>query len=359
MTNYTGVDCPICHKPLLDDTSLAVCPECGAPYHRACILQAGACSFDDLHTNHQAWKNPNAPSEGDPDQQDDTASDAQNSTNDTASDPSAQAYRQCDKCGLKNPADGLFCEVCGNPLSKVTTSHTGSPSSTAPPQAQAWQPRPNHEETPLTSGMSWNAFSASNPNPLFFAPLGGLDPEETIVDLPVKDLAIFTGQNASYFLPKFKSYAAKERASMSFNFAAALFQSFYFFYRKMYLIGFMVFFATTMLSIPAMLLTIDQMRNQFIGPAATPWFYPEDLNTLIQVCSTMMLVLRLSIGLLFNKLYLMHTVTKVKQIQKQQLPHQQYVEALTKAGSVSMRMVLLVIGLIITGLYAATMFFLF
>lgn len=328
---------------------MAVCPDCGAPYHRACIVKTGVCVFLDLHAQKKSWQNPNRPTEPSEAQHGNTdatrlSEDADHAVDHDA-EPFADTGRRCDQCGLKNPKNGLFCEVCGNAL---TQQRSSSSSSHAVPGATI---SPNSDAVPTTK-IGWQSFSAEHPNPLFSAPLGGLDPEETIAEIPVKDLAIFTGQNASYFLPKFKSYTNKEQNASFFNFSAALFHSFYCFYRKMYLIGFIVFLATTILSIPAMLLTIDQMRTQFIGPTATPWFHSEGMRTLIQACWTVTLLLRFALGLLFNRLYLRHTIAKVKQIQKKERPQEEYVEALTKAGSVSMRVIFLTIGLLIVAGYA-------
>lgn len=366
MTQYHGVDCPICHQPLLHDTEVAVCPECGAPYHRACIVTTGACLFGDLHEKHEAWQNPNKTVESSPgegateattgDVQEQPAEGEQKAT--SGAGDAMPSYRRCEQCGRNNPPDGLFCEDCGSALSKKTAPSFQANASAA----TDFSGGTTHAETPsstFSSGTGWRSFSADNPNPVFFAPFGGLDPDSTIADIPVKDLAVFTGQNAIYFLPKFKSYADKQPTAMTFNFSAALFQSFYFFYRKMYLIGFLVFLATTILSIPAMLFAMDQMRNQFLGPAATPWFRPEDMQTLMQACSTVMIVLRVMLGSLFNRLYLRHAVAKVKHIQHQKLPQEQYVQALTKAGSVSMRVIFLTIGLLIVAGYAIAWLVLF
>ena len=36
MSNYTGCKCPVCQQPFTETDDIVVCPECGAPYHRAC-----------------------------------------------------------------------------------------------------------------------------------------------------------------------------------------------------------------------------------------------------------------------------------------------------------------------------------
>ena len=36
MIDYTGLECPICGEKFTAQDDIVVCPECGAPYHRAC-----------------------------------------------------------------------------------------------------------------------------------------------------------------------------------------------------------------------------------------------------------------------------------------------------------------------------------
>ncbi|MFR2561998.1 MAG: RING finger protein [Anaeromassilibacillus sp.] len=54
--DYTGLKCPVCGKPFTSDDDIVVCPECGAPYHRACYQQAGHCIFQEKHGTPDAWK---------------------------------------------------------------------------------------------------------------------------------------------------------------------------------------------------------------------------------------------------------------------------------------------------------------
>ena len=50
--------------PLWDD--IVVCPECGAPYHRACYQEKGQCIFEELHKAGKAWEPPAPPKAPDP-----------------------------------------------------------------------------------------------------------------------------------------------------------------------------------------------------------------------------------------------------------------------------------------------------
>ena len=35
--------CSLCGKPFTDGDGVVVCPECGAPFHRACYEKKGKC----------------------------------------------------------------------------------------------------------------------------------------------------------------------------------------------------------------------------------------------------------------------------------------------------------------------------
>ena len=58
--NYKGVSCPVCGQPFQEGDDIVVCPECGAPHHRACYKQLGHCAMEQqLHPQHLSWQNPN------------------------------------------------------------------------------------------------------------------------------------------------------------------------------------------------------------------------------------------------------------------------------------------------------------
>jgi uncharacterized Zn finger protein (UPF0148 family) len=56
MTNFTGAPCPVCKKNFTKDDRPVVCPDCGAPYHRACYTEKGECVFSASHGAGFAWK---------------------------------------------------------------------------------------------------------------------------------------------------------------------------------------------------------------------------------------------------------------------------------------------------------------
>ena len=45
----SGIPCVACGKKFTPEDDIVVCPECGAPYHRACYKELGHCVHADRH----------------------------------------------------------------------------------------------------------------------------------------------------------------------------------------------------------------------------------------------------------------------------------------------------------------------
>jgi len=56
MNNFKDVICPACEKAFTERDAVVVCPDCGAPYHRACYDMEGQCIFTELHDKGFEWK---------------------------------------------------------------------------------------------------------------------------------------------------------------------------------------------------------------------------------------------------------------------------------------------------------------
>ena len=56
MADFTGCKCPVCQQPFTEEDDLVVCPECGAPYHRACYQKNAGCLFAGRHGAGFEWK---------------------------------------------------------------------------------------------------------------------------------------------------------------------------------------------------------------------------------------------------------------------------------------------------------------
>ena len=56
MFNFKGCNCVACRQPLKPEDDIVVCPDCGAPYHRACYEKLGHCQFEAQHGPDFEWQ---------------------------------------------------------------------------------------------------------------------------------------------------------------------------------------------------------------------------------------------------------------------------------------------------------------
>lgn len=193
MLDHTGHACPCCNKPFAPDDDIVVCPECGAPYHRACYQKVGHCLFEGLHGPEFAWKP--APSEAAP--------------------------VTCPNCGAGNAESTVFCSHCGTRLQEP------------------------EEDMPDSYAHLFEDGA--------FGPFGRLfTPGETLCDIPVQTWAAFLGASSPYYLLNFKRMELTGRR-LAVSFSAFLLGPFYFFYRKMYKWGFIFGAVSFLLTVPTIL----------------------------------------------------------------------------------------------------------
>ena len=201
MADYTGCKCPVCQQPFSDGDDVVVCPECGAPYHRACYQKNAGCLFADRHAPGFEWK----PAPG------------EMPNRETAS--ASQDEIACPACGAMNPAGGLFCESCGAPL------RAGGPRY-APGSGPAASGPASYGPAAGPQGYSYTDAQQAAP--------GMLHPDEDLGGVKARDWAAFLGPNAGYYLMNFKRMAVTGQ-KLAISFSAFFFGPFYFFYRKMWL----------------------------------------------------------------------------------------------------------------------------
>ena len=56
MIAFAGEKCLVCGQEMQENDEIAVCPECGTPYHRACYLEQGKCINTALHKSGESWQ---------------------------------------------------------------------------------------------------------------------------------------------------------------------------------------------------------------------------------------------------------------------------------------------------------------
>ncbi|MBR4554785.1 MAG: DUF2628 domain-containing protein [Ruminococcus sp.] len=224
MGKYDGCKCLSCGLEFTEFDDVVVCPECGTPYHRDCYEKEGQCINTDLHESGGTWKpeHKEAHSEG---------------------------PVRCVRCGQENPAEGLFCNRCGMPLNDMHNN----------------EPRPFNENGNAgqrPGGMNNGGMNGMNGMPGqgmngsgFAVPPNAMrfDQDSDIDGVKLGDLARYVGRNQFSFLTSFIRFG-KFGGKASLNFCALLFPQYYFFYRKMNLIGIIYLIGSVILSLPTIML---------------------------------------------------------------------------------------------------------
>ena len=297
---YTGETCPVCERPFTERDDIVVCPECGTPHHRACYAEHGGCANEQLHSTGKAWS-PHM---------------------DSGAVDGMEPLR-CSRCGTINAPSALFCQVCGTQL---------HPEDKQPP---AYAGRGAEEEPDPFENVRTMPY-----NP-FVNPFGGLDPEESIDGVPVKDLAIFLGENTHYFLPLFKAMVQTGK-KLSWNWGAFIFDFFYYVYRRMNLLAVVVLIVTAALSIPGAIQMAVQTLEAY-GMSAAVNVDVELLRGVSGIVTMVSLVLKFMFGGLTNWVYMRFAFSRVRSVRERYADAPEYAEMLAKRGGTSRRNVLIII----------------
>lgn len=301
MSRYASIDCPVCNKPLDNGEDVVVCPTCGAPYHKNCYLKEGKCIFPELHKEGKDWEAPKK----------------ENKENQSESNEDKNSdYITCNRCGAKNPKNGLFCNVCGNILIQ-NTAENQDPNFKGFAQGGPFPP----------NGMPFS---------FFVNPYGGVAPDEEIDGIPAKEFSAFVGRNSQYFLPKFKEMS--EKKSKSINWSAFFFTGGYFLYRKMYAVSIMIMLFSVILAIPSGIMTYQVFCESF-GYTGGIYFDTSSLETLSFICNILTLALRFVCGFFANPLYKAKAIKVINREKELNADPEVYLKAIAKKGSVALKLI--------------------
>ena len=317
MDRYTGKPCPHCGKPFTDDDSLVVCPDCGAPYHRACFEEIGkTCLFADRHAEGFDW--------------------AEDRRAQQEAEENREAHQnggiRCGRCGTLNAPEHLFCEVCGASL-RPGENDRANEEEAGGFNPFGGMPFGNGQNGPF-QGMGFNPYTT---------PYGGVDPDDEIEGVPVKELVLFVGENTPYYLPKFKEMTTNKRQVI--NWSGFFFDFLFLIYRKMYLLAAIVFLLSELLPVLATLLVTKGDLSLL-----TADFY----STLSMISYGISFAIRFFVGFSFNRLYLSHCLRKIRKLKEQNPDTEAYHAALTKHGSVSRRGVIIFFAVYMALTFLAT-----
>ena len=206
MSKYTGILCECCQKTFTDDDDVVVCPECGTPHHRECYNNLGHCVFKDKHSKDFVWK---------------------------AKLPEGSENRSvvCSHCNSVNTAEAKYCIMCGTSLS------------------------PDYQYGGKYSRREGNAYNGEYSNEYHSEYHADTQRREransfSVDNINSRELIAYTGSSFHYYVRHFQRVLT---GKISFNFAAFCFSFFYFFYRKVYKIGFALLALRVLAALPAML----------------------------------------------------------------------------------------------------------
>lgn len=301
---YKGLSCPVCEQPFEEGEDVVVCPVCGTPHHRSCYQQNGHCVHQEEHGSF-------------------VFEEQQKKQKETEREEYGRFVGggfRCPRCGVENPPEGIFCQVCGTPLKEDGTS------SSEEQRREAYAKQMQHQ------------------NP-FTTPFGGVNPNDEIDGVSAKDLAIFVGPNSHYFLPRFENMSSKTKKSIfNWNWPAFFLSGFYFLYRKMYAVGFALIAVMLLLSIPDSLLSYSEMAQMLGLENMGLQLTLSEQDTLMTLSSIFMLVktaIRVFFAITANMLYKKHVYGKIGKIKKESATGTDYGVELTRRGGASIRAIAL------------------
>ena len=287
MLEYLGQPCKICGKPFEEQDDIVTCPDCGTPDHRACSRAAGACVNPGLHESGGSW-----------------------------------VIERRQEIAREHRAEKLA------------------------EQAEQAAERERGEQPKMLNGSLYDGVRL---NPL--DPCVGLDPEENMDGVTMREVAEFVGTNRFYYLPLFRLMKQTGR-KFSFNLVCLFFPQLYFANRKMWLMTLGSMLVEFLLNITTVL---QYMSEQFhISPS---WL---DVNSagFLRVDAVMSFVgLAVSaVWCLFgNYLYYRFTVRRIKTIKKEAVSEAAMLEQIQSEGGTSTGNIIL--ALVIEASLAAALVF--
>ncbi len=252
---YKDIECSACSKKFDDNSDVVVCPVCGAPHHRECWIAAGKCAHEAEHASGYHWEFPQIPIENDEDKK--TTDEPEQIIGDFFEN--GEGVVMCQNCHAPNYSNDMYCRVCHAPL-KGNAADAG--------KSEGNGFGGNFDGT-NDSRDGANARFDVNEEMLFdsFNRYGGLNPDSTIDDIPVREYAAFVGGKTPGRIVR--KVATLERYGRTVvPIFGGVFGVVWFFYRKMTKVGAVISAIMLTLCLAAGLLQITDAYKDMIKESA-------------------------------------------------------------------------------------------
>lgn len=290
MPKYYGCPCEGCAKPLTLQDDIVVCPDCGAPYHRACYDKLGQCIHAPAHKAGYEW--------GFPYQDTD--------------------LRTCPSCGERTLRSEERCRCCGAAM---------PPESASRPEGSTRER--SAEEEAFDYESFYRRFEQTVADPLHRNLRAAFGKDELIDEIPSQDWMDYIGSAAPIYLNDY-SRMQLQNTKVSLSFSALLFGPFYFFYRKAWKPAFAFLAAELLVSLPA-LISLMQATNSPFAPAMSE----SALVILSRIMTVLSFLLMLGRGLYGKWLYRKSAAAQIKRIRDEFPDASQRRAVLSAQGGVS------------------------
>lgn len=292
MISYIHSKCISCNETFKESDDIVVCPDCGTPYHRSCYEREGTCINLELHQSNKSWE---------PDYKDKF---------------DGKEEIRCENCGEKNPPMNIFCNRCGTTLGKEPDTNQSAQNKNfggAVQGAGLFGFPPNINATKVDAKSN----------------LGD--------DLTVAEASEFIGKNHLYFLIQFLNFFKTGR-KISLNFTAMLFPEFYFFYRKMFTQGIIIFILRFLTSIPT-IISMFASSNEAVFNFFSKflWFTVTEssMQTILIILGVISYGIMFFSGAFVNFLYYKKCLKTVSNIKKDGVEGEELTKRIHSVGGVS------------------------
>ena len=243
---------------------MVVCPQCGLPHHRACWQQLGHCQQADKHGTEEQWSRKKAL------RATETEPETKTSENFTG--------KICPRCHTRNKEFAEFCAHCFSPL-----------------QSDDW-----HSIPPTPPVVEFTPFQSPGATGEIYTDT------ERLGTTTARELASTVGQNAAYYIPRFRRISSKR--SGGWNWAAFILGPFWLLFRKQYVLGVLLLILKSAYSLlvnywrlPTLMADTTEEYNQ-----AMSTILASKLTVPVLVFTFFVLLIHLFLGLYANSLYNRH-----------------------------------------------------